>query len=39
LSGRIVFDNHEDIWSVNADGTGLTRLTDSAWAARPGMVA
>jgi Tol biopolymer transport system component len=32
LSGRIVFDNHDDIWSVNANGTGLTRLTHSAWA-------
>jgi TolB protein len=32
LAGRIVFDNHKDIWSVNADGTGLTRLTDSPWA-------
>jgi Tol biopolymer transport system component len=28
-SGRIVFDNHDDVWSINADGTGLTRLTDS----------
>jgi TolB protein len=31
LSGHIVFDNGEDVWSVNADGTGLTRLTDSPW--------
>jgi dipeptidyl aminopeptidase/acylaminoacyl peptidase len=31
LTGRIVFDNHDDIWSINADGTGLTRLTDSPW--------
>ena len=31
LTGRIVFDNGDDIWSVNVDGTGLTRLTDSAW--------
>jgi Tol biopolymer transport system component len=30
LSGRIVFDNHDDIWTINADGTGLTRLTDHA---------
>ena len=29
LSGRIVLDNHDDVWSVNANGTGLTRLTDS----------
>ncbi|HYT78713.1 MAG TPA: hypothetical protein VEQ37_05575 [Actinomycetota bacterium] len=29
LSGRIVFDNLRDIWSINADGTGLTRLTRS----------
>jgi TolB protein len=31
LSGRIVFDNHDDIWSINADGTDLTRLTRSPW--------
>ena len=31
LSGRIVFDNHQDVWSINADGTGLTRLTESPW--------
>jgi TolB protein len=31
LSGRIVFDNYDDVWSINADGTGLTRLTDSSW--------
>jgi TolB protein len=31
LSGRIVFDNLQDIWSINADGTGLTRLTRSPW--------
>jgi dipeptidyl aminopeptidase/acylaminoacyl peptidase len=29
LSGRIVFDNFDDVWSINADGTGLTRLTRS----------
>jgi Tol biopolymer transport system component len=29
LSGRIVFDNFQDVWVVNADGTGLTRLTRS----------
>jgi hypothetical protein len=29
LSGRIVFDNHDDIWSINADGTALTQLTSS----------
>jgi Tol biopolymer transport system component len=29
LSGRIVFDNHEDIWSINANGTDLIRLTHS----------
>jgi TolB protein len=29
LTGRIVFDNHDDVWSINADGTDLTRLTDS----------
>ena len=27
LPGRIVFDNFRDVWSINADGTGLTRLT------------
>jgi TolB protein len=31
LSGRIVFDNYDDVWSINADGTGLTRLTQSPW--------
>jgi TolB protein len=31
LSGRIVFDNFQDVWSINADGTGLTRLTRSPW--------
>jgi hypothetical protein len=31
LSGRIVFDNHDDIWSINADGTALTQLTSSPW--------
>jgi TolB protein len=30
-SGRIVFDNHEDVWVINADGTGLRRLTRSPW--------
>jgi Tol biopolymer transport system component len=29
LPGRIVFDNHDDVWIINADGTDLTRLTDS----------
>jgi hypothetical protein len=27
LSGRIAFDNFEDVWTIDADGTGLTRLT------------
>src|SRR5216117_880404 len=31
LSGRIVFDNVQDVWSINADGTGLRRLTRSPW--------
>jgi len=31
LTGRIVFDNHDDVWSINANGAGLTRLTDSPW--------
>jgi TolB protein len=29
VSGRIVFDNYQDVWSINADGTDLTRLTHS----------
>jgi Tol biopolymer transport system component len=29
LSGRIAFDNHEDVWTINPDGTDLTRLTHS----------
>jgi Tol biopolymer transport system component len=29
LSGRIAFDNFDDVWTINVDGTGLTRLTDS----------
>jgi TolB protein len=28
-SGRIAFDNFEDVWTINADGTDLTRLTHS----------
>ncbi len=31
LSGRIVFDNFQEIWVINADGTGLRRLTQSPW--------
>ncbi len=31
LSGRIVFDNFHDVWSINADGTDLTRPTRSPW--------
>jgi TolB protein len=31
LSGRIAFDNHDDVWTINADGTNLTRLTHSPW--------
>jgi TolB protein len=27
--GRVVFDNFRDVWSINADGTDLTRLTRS----------
>src|SRR6266487_493618 len=26
LSGRIVFDNFRDVWSMNADGSGQRRL-------------
>jgi TolB protein len=29
LSGRIAFDNHDDVWTIDADGTDLTRLTHS----------
>jgi Tol biopolymer transport system component len=29
LSGRIAFDNHEDVWAIDADGTDVIRLTDS----------
>jgi Tol biopolymer transport system component len=29
FSGRIVFDNSEDIYTVNADGTDLKQLTDN----------
>jgi TolB protein len=31
LSGRIAFDNHDDVWIIDADGTHLTRLTRSPW--------
>jgi TolB protein len=31
LSGRIVFDNFDDVWTIDADGSGLTRLTHSPW--------
>jgi TolB protein len=30
-SGRIVFDNFDDVWAIDADGTHLTRLTHSPW--------
>jgi TolB protein len=30
LSGRIVFSNFRDVWSIDADGTGLTRLTQAS---------
>jgi Tol biopolymer transport system component len=29
LPGRIAFDNHDDVWTIDADGTDLTRLTNS----------
>ena len=29
FSGRIAFDNHDDVWTINADGTNLIRLTES----------
>ena len=28
-SGRIAFDNFDDVWTIDADGTDLTRLTHS----------
>jgi Tol biopolymer transport system component len=31
LEGRIVFDDGQDIWSMNADGTGVARLTSEPW--------
>src|SRR5262245_31656302 len=31
LSGRIAFDNHDDVWVIDADGTHLRRLTHSPW--------
>ena len=31
LSGRIVFDDLKDIWSIHTDGTELRRLTRSPW--------
>jgi TolB protein len=31
LSGRIAFDNFDDVWTIDADGTDLSRLTN-----RPG---
>jgi TolB protein len=29
-SGRIAFDNFDDVWAIDADGSGLARLTHSA---------
>jgi Tol biopolymer transport system component len=29
LFGRIAFDNFDDVWTIHADGTDLTRLTHS----------
>jgi Tol biopolymer transport system component len=29
LSGLIAFDNHDDVWTMQADGADLTRLTHS----------
>jgi Tol biopolymer transport system component len=31
LSGRVVFDNFQDVWSIKTDGTDLRRLTQSPW--------
>jgi TolB protein len=31
LTGTIVFDDGEDIWSISANGTGATRLTKNLW--------
>ena len=29
--GRIAFDNFDDVWTIDADGTDLTRLTDAPY--------
>ena len=29
-TGRIMFDNFDDVWAIDADGTDLTRLTSSS---------
>jgi dipeptidyl aminopeptidase/acylaminoacyl peptidase len=31
LTGRIVFDNYDDVWIMNADGTEQKRLTEWPW--------
>jgi TolB protein len=31
FSGRIAFDNFEDVWTIDADGTDLTRLTNAPY--------
>jgi hypothetical protein len=31
LTGRIVFDNYDDVWIMDADGTELKQLTESPW--------
>ena len=31
FSGRIAFDNFEDVWAIDADGTDLTRLTSAPY--------
>ena len=28
-TGRIAFDNFDDVWTINADGSAVTRLTDA----------
>jgi Tol biopolymer transport system component len=31
FSGRIAFDNFEDVWTIDASGTDLIRLTHASW--------
>jgi Tol biopolymer transport system component len=31
FSGRIAFDNHDDVWTIDAEGTDLTQLTHGSY--------